>query len=157
MKVTVMKRKIIAMFLIFFFPASLMAGTVYELKCQNEKCNFKGTFEIGGGFSYSQVTGYCWHCKKFVCITEKDDWQSSSTPSISALGDENHKILKDNAKMRQAFIGTVWSPSTGRMVGIYKCPLCSNLFASISEISDIKKCPKCISSKVLIRRVMLMD
>jgi hypothetical protein len=95
-----------------------LAGSMVELTCKNETCDYKGNLDFGGGFTFEQITGYCVHDKEFVYLTWK-------------RGDKAPEPLK------------IWNPQTGLFTELYKCPKCTEPFLPIKELKELKYCPKC--------------
>ncbi len=94
------------------------AGESVELTCKNKTCDYKGTLNIGGGFWFSKVTGYCTRDKKFVEYT----WKEREKPP---------EIIE------------IWNPQTGKIIELFKCPDCGDPVLPIDSLKELKCCPKC--------------
>ncbi len=82
-----------------------LAGAVLQYHCKS--CGFKGEVEIGGGFAYGLITGYCSTCTNFVQLR----WDRTNQPPQK--------------------VGTVWNASSGRFSDLYACPGCKKPFLEL--------------------------
>lgn len=114
--------------------ATVIAGFLFGLKCNNSKCSYTPEVNIGGGFTFSQVQGYCVKCEDFVSIT----WEHDAASPESA--------------------GKVWLPSTGKEYDLYQCPKCRSPFLQITAEEMFKAiggtnqilCPRCTNGVLTV-------
>jgi hypothetical protein len=109
------------------------AGSGYDLRCADEKCGFKATARIGGGFLFEEAPGFCTKCEKWVAVT----WKRGKKAPDPLL----------------AF----WDPKTGEFREIFKCPKCGQPYVVIKNINDMKFCPKCKKPSLEIKHKMFYD
>ena len=127
-----------------FYAEVVLAGMEYLLKCQNSKCAYSKKIYFGGGLSFGEIVGYCMNCNDFVCI----QWES-------------RKLMPDGSFSEQTLkgpepIGWVWGLSSEKPKAIYRCPKCGKPFTAITNIEDLKYCPKCKQPSLHIEETGLL-
>lgn len=99
------------------------AGTAYPMKCV--RCGFSDNVMIGGGMQFEQITGFCVETGTFVYL------------------------MWDRGKKKPEPVAEAWDSSTGRTVGIYKCPDSGKPFIPLrldptdEDGPGFHHCPKC--------------
>jgi DNA-directed RNA polymerase subunit RPC12/RpoP len=141
-----MQKKIIVLLCLafticLFNPTLTLAGSSYELKCGNKNCNYTEYVNLGGGFAFEQITGYCVKCGKFVYLK----WRRKGSRDSELSGREPTPV------------GHVWCPSTGQTKPLYKCPECSEFFLPIDSVQELRFCPRCKQSKLKSKETMCYD
>jgi hypothetical protein len=116
-----------------FSPLMVLAGTGYELTCENKSCNYKGNVNFGGGKVFDQITGYCVKSDKFVYLSWKRGTQ------------------------KPAPLGQVWDPTTGKIKLLYKSKDCTEPFIPIESVGDLKYCPKCNKPTLKAKETVMFD
>ena len=129
-----------------------IAGTSWRYKCDAPKCGFEGALNLGGGFRFEQVTGFCTTCKKYVSISWKrqglkGDWKKFQDEETSLLETAPLKIC------------TVWNQASDRTADLYPCPHCKKPFMEIDDIDltlgdgviDKRFCPICTNLTLRIQ------
>jgi hypothetical protein len=94
------------------------AGSACNLECLNAKCGYKGKCELGGGFAFNSLDGYCVSCGEWVRITWDRKTGKAPTP-----------------------LGQVWVAETGKTMPLYPCPSCKGPFLPVT-VNDRVKDPK---------------
>ena len=127
-----------------FAVALCCAGAEYHYGCATPGCALRSESLFGGpllqiGFyDYEgHISGYCYHCEKFVTIR----WKSTAIP----------KDVSTNLPYAPPEkLATVWMPFTTKSFNLYSCPECNCPFSEIDEASiqesDGRKCifcPRC--------------
>lgn len=127
------------------------AGSSYELKCQNPSCNYQDSLNMGGGFIFEEISGYCEHCQKFVSV----QWRRSQA------GESRDLPLppSDLATSAPTSLGTAQSPITGETAATYPCPICGGPFTEIKSIPEdgMLKCPQCGQKTLHAEHTMFYD
>jgi Zn finger protein HypA/HybF involved in hydrogenase expression len=121
--------------------AAVYAGQGLAMKCQaqpekdaatgktGKPCGYEAEVRFGGGMFFSQVTGYCRACKKFVYLS----WTEARGEMPAGM-----KVTP-----RPAPLGEVWDASTGKVTTIHACPTCKGPFLEIKNADELKYCPAC--------------
>ena len=121
--------------------AAVYAGQGLAMKCQaqpekdaatgktGKPCGYEAEVRFGGGMFFSQVTGYCRACKKFVYLS----WTEARGEMPAGM-----KVTP-----RPAPLGEVWDASTGKVMTIHACPTCKGPFLEIKNADELKYCPAC--------------
>ena len=127
-----------------FYTEIVLGGVEYRLKCKNGKCNYSKNIGFGGGLSFGEIVGYCMNCNDFVCL----QWES-------------RKLMPDGSFSEQTLKGPepidwVWDLSGEKPRAIYRCPKCGKPFMAITNIEDLKYCPKCKQSSLQIEETGLL-
>ena len=125
-----MRSKTVAAFvLVALTSATVFAGAIYKIKCNDKNCRFDSQFNFGGGMMFHEAAGYCTTCEAFVSVT----WGREMP----------------NKKGEPApFIGEVWDSQSGRRIRLFTCKHCKRPVAEIEKPADIKMCPKCMKARV---------
>jgi len=113
--------------------ASTIAGSSYNLICENKDCGWTGEVLFGGGKAFDRITGYCLESGKFIYL----QWRRG----------EN----KPEPFCR------IWNPATGGIVELYKSPECDGCFMPINGIQELKYCPHCGQATLKYTRKALID
>jgi hypothetical protein len=112
-------------------PMTILAGSVYELACENKECHYSDHVSFGGGRLFDQITGYCVSNGKFVYLI----WDREQIPK---------EIPTERiSKSKPSSIGHIWLPSTGQYIPLYRSKDCPKPFAPINSVEELKFCPKC--------------
>lgn len=93
----------------------VLAGTYYKLECLNAKCAYKGECQLGGGFTFDSLDGYCVSCGKWVRV--KWDRKGGKAPDP---------------------LGKVWVAETGKTMPVYACPTCKGPFLPVTGNEAVK-------------------
>jgi uncharacterized protein YbaR (Trm112 family) len=122
--------KVITFGSILAIAAVVYAGEGFSMKCKAKTCGYETTVTFGGGMAFSQLTGYCVKCKKFVSL----QWTLEGSP-----------LLDPNAKKipQPKPLGEIWDSQSGRKLTIFACPHCTGPFAEIKKQEELKHCPSC--------------
>jgi hypothetical protein len=119
--------------------AAVYAGRGLSMKCQATPakdaatgktatpCGYESQVSFGGGMFFSQTTGYCRACKKFVYL----HWTQGDVPAGM------------KATPRPVPLGEVWDASAGKVMTIHACPTCKGPFLEIKNPDELKYCPAC--------------
>jgi len=91
------------------------AVTYYKLECLNAKGAYKGACELGGGFTFDSLDGYCVSCGKWVHVTWDHKGGKASDP-----------------------LGKVWVAETGKTMPVYTCPTCKGPFLPVTGDETVK-------------------
>lgn len=124
-------RLVCLLLLIMLGPA--VAGTGYDLRCEDAKCGFTASIGIGGGRLFEEASGYCPKCAKVVSVTWKRDGKPKSAPV------------------------RFWDALTGGLREIFRCQKCQGPFVKVEQIEEFKHCPKCGKASLKARRTVLYD
>ena len=101
------------------FSSPVLAGTEYEVACENKDCGFTSKVSFGGGKAFDQITGFCVPCNEFTYRSWRRNLEAPAP------------------------IAEIWDPSTGEIISLYACPHCKKPFLPISGIGALKYCPAC--------------
>jgi DNA-directed RNA polymerase subunit RPC12/RpoP len=117
--------------IIFLCSGLAYAGMGYHLKCDN--CRAEAELYFGTGMVSKVVAnGYCYNCKKYVCIrhgTAKDAnglYQKYDGSKWSTMTEEEIKAIEQP-------IGYVYCPDSEQKRALYPCPICGKPFIQIKE------------------------
>ena len=123
--------------------AAVHAGLGLSMKCQAKPekdpatgktakpCGYESRVTFGGGMFFSQMTGYCRACKKFVYLS----WTRENIPA--------NMRARIKPKPRPVQLGEVWDAQTGKTLTIHACPTCKGPFLEIKKPDELKYCPAC--------------
>jgi hypothetical protein len=83
-EMTMMTTRLIGVLIVcaIFCAEIAQAGSQYDVTCEDEKCGFKTSVDVGGGFEFDQIQGYCRNCSSSVTLSWKRG-KSTSVPSAA--------------------------------------------------------------------------
>ncbi len=119
--------------LLLLMLGSASAGTGYDVRCEDAKCGFTTSIGIGGGRMFEEASGYCTKCAKSVSVT----WPRGEKPKAAAV--------------------RFWDAITGRVRELFRCKTCQEPFVRITQIEELKHCPKCGKASLKARRTVMYD
>ena len=126
-------------------PITILAGSVYELVCENKDCLYADHASFGGGMRFEQITGYCVSTGKFVYLT----WDRENMPK----GGSKERV----SKPRPSPMGYIWFPGEGKYIGLYQSRDCPQPFIPINSVEELKFCPKCKQPTLKTKLSLLYD
>jgi len=131
--------------------SAVLAGSSYELRCQNPSCRYQASVGIGGGFIFEEISGYCERCQQFVAIR----WRRLDTDRSEDLPQASSNL----ALAPPAPLGAALSPITREMAETYPCPRCSGPFTEIRSLQEggMLYCPKCTEKTLKAEQTLFYD
>ncbi len=127
------------------YPMTILAGSVYELACENKGCYYADHVSFGGGMRFEQITGYCVSSGKFVYL----NWDRERLPK----GGPKERV----SKPKPSPVGHIWLPSTGQYIPLYQSKDCPQPFIPIHSVEELKFCPKCNQPTLKSKRSLFFD
>lgn len=129
-----MKKMTMAILGLLVFSLMVVAREYSDVEGKNDRCKFKQQIGEGGAIDADYVTGYCSKCDKFV----EKSWRRKGGDSPAVKGEEPPRIFK------------VWDPSSGQTRELFDCPDCQGMVFSIKKKNEIKFCPRCNASTIVV-------
>ncbi len=126
-------------------PMTLLAGSEYELVCENKGCHYSGRVSFGGGRLFEKVTGCCVSNGQFVYLT----WDREPIPK----GNVRERV----SNPRPSPVGYIWFAGTGQNVPLYQSKDCPQPFIPINSVEELKFCPKCGQPTLRSKLSLLFD
>ncbi len=127
------------------YPVTILAGSVYQLTCENKDCLYTDHVSFGGGMRFDQITGYCSSTGKFVYVIWHREHQTRSG--------SKEKV----SKPKPSPVGQIWLPSMGQYISLYQSKDCPQPVVPINSVEELKFCPKCKQPTLKTKLSLLYD